>query len=179
MYVIVLAATFRSALSFTTQSCLHESRATLTSKKSLSHPTASELADDERSLEHDDTVKDCNGRLVPRMIIKLRPQNEVSCSHACHQSHNLICDLGFLGVKRRMELMGLQLTNRDFSEHSPTRFTVSRRRRAQREVTGLCAQHASSGGIRLVKESSECFVRAHHSSYGRYSPIPDCNSLCS
>ncbi|XP_041818038.1 sodium channel protein type 4 subunit alpha A [Chelmon rostratus] len=46
------------------------SRATLTSKKSLSHRTISELADDERSLEHDEAVKDCNGRLVPRLIIR-------------------------------------------------------------------------------------------------------------
>nr|XP_046233016.1 sodium channel protein type 4 subunit alpha A isoform X2 [Scatophagus argus] len=46
------------------------SRATLTSKKSLSDHTTSEMADDERSLEHDDAVKDCNGRLIPRLIIR-------------------------------------------------------------------------------------------------------------
>uniref|UniRef100_UPI0037E93F19 sodium channel protein type 4 subunit alpha A n=1 Tax=Semicossyphus pulcher TaxID=241346 RepID=UPI0037E93F19 len=46
------------------------SRATLTSNKSLSHHTVSELADDERSLEHDEIIKDCNGRLVPRLLIR-------------------------------------------------------------------------------------------------------------
>ncbi|GAA6214561.1 sodium channel protein type 4 subunit alpha A-like [Lates japonicus] len=46
------------------------SRATLTSKKSLSHHTLSELADDERSLEPDEVVKDCNGRVIPRLLIR-------------------------------------------------------------------------------------------------------------
>uniref|UniRef100_A0A7N6B346 Sodium channel protein n=1 Tax=Anabas testudineus TaxID=64144 RepID=A0A7N6B346_ANATE len=46
------------------------SRATLTSEKSLSRHTASDLADDELSIEHDETVKDCNGRLVPRLIVR-------------------------------------------------------------------------------------------------------------
>uniref|UniRef100_A0A3Q1HVM5 Sodium channel protein n=1 Tax=Anabas testudineus TaxID=64144 RepID=A0A3Q1HVM5_ANATE len=31
---------------------------------------ASDLADDELSIEHDETVKDCNGRLVPRLIVR-------------------------------------------------------------------------------------------------------------
>ncbi|KAF3704172.1 Sodium channel protein type 4 subunit alpha A Voltage-gated sodium channel subunit alpha Nav1.4a [Channa argus] len=52
------------------QAQTYGSRATLTSKKSLSHHTTSELADDERSIEHDENVKDCNGRLVPRLIIR-------------------------------------------------------------------------------------------------------------
>ncbi|XP_044193900.1 sodium channel protein type 4 subunit alpha A isoform X3 [Thunnus albacares] len=52
------------------QAQLLGSQASLTSKKSLSHHTASELADDERSLEHDETVKDCNGRLIPQLIIR-------------------------------------------------------------------------------------------------------------
>ncbi|XP_070783820.1 sodium channel protein type 4 subunit alpha A isoform X2 [Enoplosus armatus] len=46
------------------------SQATLTSKKSLSHHTMSELADDERSLEHDEITKDCNGRLIPRLMVR-------------------------------------------------------------------------------------------------------------
>ncbi|XP_069560724.1 sodium channel protein type 4 subunit alpha A [Brachyistius frenatus] len=46
------------------------SQATLTSKKSLSRHTGSELADDERSLEPYEPVKDCNGRLVPRLVIR-------------------------------------------------------------------------------------------------------------
>ncbi|CAJ1080118.1 sodium channel protein type 4 subunit alpha A [Xyrichtys novacula] len=46
------------------------SRATLTSKKSLSHHTISEMADDERSLDHDEAVKDCNGRIVPRLLVR-------------------------------------------------------------------------------------------------------------
>ncbi|XP_070846164.1 sodium channel protein type 4 subunit alpha A [Chaetodon trifascialis] len=52
------------------QAQLLGSRATLTSKKSLSCHTISDLADDERSLEHDETVKDCNGRLIPRLLIR-------------------------------------------------------------------------------------------------------------
>uniref|UniRef100_A0A4W6C536 Sodium channel protein n=1 Tax=Lates calcarifer TaxID=8187 RepID=A0A4W6C536_LATCA len=46
------------------------SRATLTSRKSLSHRTLSEQADDERSLEPDEVVKDCNGRVIPRLLIR-------------------------------------------------------------------------------------------------------------
>ncbi|XP_068439685.1 sodium channel protein type 4 subunit alpha A isoform X1 [Clinocottus analis] len=46
------------------------SRATLTSKKSQSHHTISELTDDERSLERDEIVKDCNGRIIPRLLIR-------------------------------------------------------------------------------------------------------------
>ncbi|XP_068610361.1 sodium channel protein type 4 subunit alpha A [Brachionichthys hirsutus] len=46
------------------------SRATLTSTKSLSHHATSEQADEDRSLEHDEPIKDCNGRLVPRLIIR-------------------------------------------------------------------------------------------------------------
>ncbi|XP_055360673.1 sodium channel protein type 4 subunit alpha A [Betta splendens] len=44
------------------------SRATLTSKKSLSHQTASDLADDDN--ENDQDIKDCNGRVVPRLIVR-------------------------------------------------------------------------------------------------------------
>uniref|UniRef100_A0A3Q1BYF2 Sodium channel protein n=1 Tax=Amphiprion ocellaris TaxID=80972 RepID=A0A3Q1BYF2_AMPOC len=60
------------------------SRATLTSKKSLSHHTASELADDETSLGHDEIVKDCNGRLVPRLMIRAPTMVEVSWSCLRH-----------------------------------------------------------------------------------------------
>ncbi|KAM6964102.1 sodium channel protein type 4 subunit alpha A [Tautogolabrus adspersus] len=52
------------------QAQVHGSRATLISKKSLSHHTVSQLADDETSLEHEEVVKDCNGRLVPRLLIR-------------------------------------------------------------------------------------------------------------
>ncbi|XP_035519839.1 sodium channel protein type 4 subunit alpha A isoform X2 [Morone saxatilis] len=52
------------------QAQLLGSQATLTSKKSLSHHSTSELADDELSLEHDEIVKDCNGRLIPRLMIR-------------------------------------------------------------------------------------------------------------
>ncbi|XP_076615923.1 sodium channel protein type 4 subunit alpha A [Chaetodon auriga] len=62
------------------QAQLLGSRATLTSKKSLSRHTISELADDERSLEHDETVKDCNGRLIPRLLIRAPTMVEVSPS---------------------------------------------------------------------------------------------------
>ncbi|KAI3364936.1 hypothetical protein L3Q82_001116 [Scortum barcoo] len=52
------------------QAQLLGSRATLTSKKSLSHHTTSELADDEQSLGHDEISKDCNGRVIPRLLIR-------------------------------------------------------------------------------------------------------------
>ncbi|KAM7381330.1 hypothetical protein PAMA_012268 [Pampus argenteus] len=47
------------------------SQATLTSKKSFSHHTVSEFADDDWNLEHDETVKDCNGRVIPRLIVRM------------------------------------------------------------------------------------------------------------
>ncbi|XP_076007885.1 sodium channel protein type 4 subunit alpha A [Genypterus blacodes] len=53
---------------------LQASRAT--SKNSLSHHAASEIEDDEWSLEQDDTVKGGNGRIVPRMIITVPPEDE-------------------------------------------------------------------------------------------------------
>ncbi|KAM9837852.1 sodium channel protein type 4 subunit alpha A [Aulostomus maculatus] len=46
------------------------SQATLTSKKSRSCHTVSESTDDERNPDHDETVKDCNGRLIPRLIVR-------------------------------------------------------------------------------------------------------------
>ncbi|XP_054454522.1 sodium channel protein type 4 subunit alpha A isoform X1 [Anoplopoma fimbria] len=46
------------------------SLATLTSKKSLSHHTLSELTNDELSLDHDEIIKDCNGRIIPRLLIR-------------------------------------------------------------------------------------------------------------
>ncbi|KAK2820656.1 hypothetical protein Q5P01_023615 [Channa striata] len=65
----VCAANSQDVLEMSTAQTLG-SQATLTSKKSLSHHTASELADDEQTIEQDETVKDCNGRLVPRLIIR-------------------------------------------------------------------------------------------------------------
>uniref|UniRef100_A0A7N6AS40 Sodium channel protein n=1 Tax=Anabas testudineus TaxID=64144 RepID=A0A7N6AS40_ANATE len=55
-----------------------EQVSTLTSEKSLSRHTASDLADDELSIEHDETVKDCNGRLVPRLIVRAPTMVKVS-----------------------------------------------------------------------------------------------------
>uniref|UniRef100_A0AAX7VML5 Sodium channel protein n=1 Tax=Astatotilapia calliptera TaxID=8154 RepID=A0AAX7VML5_ASTCA len=46
------------------------SQGTLTSKNSLSHHTGSDLADDEQSLDRDEIVKDCNGRIIPRLMIR-------------------------------------------------------------------------------------------------------------
>uniref|UniRef100_A0A7N8Y0T7 Sodium channel protein n=1 Tax=Mastacembelus armatus TaxID=205130 RepID=A0A7N8Y0T7_9TELE len=46
------------------------SQGSLSSKKSLSHHTASELADDEQHLDQDEIVKDCNGRIIPRLIVR-------------------------------------------------------------------------------------------------------------
>lgn len=64
-------------LPFTKQAQILGSQATLTSKKSLSHHTVSDLADDERSIEQDEAVKDCNGRLVPRLIVRAPTMVEV------------------------------------------------------------------------------------------------------
>ncbi|XP_041672192.1 sodium channel protein type 4 subunit alpha A isoform X2 [Cheilinus undulatus] len=57
------------------------SRATLTSKKSLSHHTVSELADDEQGLEQDEVIKDCNGRLVPRLLIRAPTMNQAPADY--------------------------------------------------------------------------------------------------
>ncbi|KAK5906254.1 hypothetical protein CgunFtcFv8_002137 [Champsocephalus gunnari] len=46
------------------------SQVSLTSKKSLSHHTISEVADDEQSLEHDEIIKDCSGRIIPRLLVR-------------------------------------------------------------------------------------------------------------
>lgn len=53
------------------------SRATLTSKKSLSHRSTSEMAGDERSSERGEDVKDCNGRLIPRLMVRSATMVEV------------------------------------------------------------------------------------------------------
>uniref|UniRef100_A0A4W6BY73 Sodium channel protein n=1 Tax=Lates calcarifer TaxID=8187 RepID=A0A4W6BY73_LATCA len=63
---------------FTQQAQILGSRATLTSRKSLSHRTLSEQADDERSLEPDEVVKDCNGRVIPRLLIRAPTMVKVS-----------------------------------------------------------------------------------------------------
>lgn len=63
------------------QAQLLGSRATLTSKKSLSHDNSSELADDERSLDHDEIVKDCNGRIIPRLIIRAPTMDESAADY--------------------------------------------------------------------------------------------------
>ncbi|XP_037610706.1 sodium channel protein type 4 subunit alpha A isoform X3 [Sebastes umbrosus] len=46
------------------------SRVTLTSKKSLSHHSISELTADEQNPEQDEIIKDCNGRIIPRLLIR-------------------------------------------------------------------------------------------------------------
>uniref|UniRef100_A0A669DDM5 Sodium channel protein n=1 Tax=Oreochromis niloticus TaxID=8128 RepID=A0A669DDM5_ORENI len=46
-------------------------------QNSLSHHTGSDLADDEQSLDRDEIVKDCNGRIVPRLIIRAPTMKEV------------------------------------------------------------------------------------------------------
>ncbi|XP_037319648.2 sodium channel protein type 4 subunit alpha A isoform X2 [Pungitius pungitius] len=47
------------------------SRATLTSKESLSRHTISEFPEDEQSLGRDEVIKDCNGRIVPRLLVRV------------------------------------------------------------------------------------------------------------
>ncbi|XP_023805324.1 sodium channel protein type 4 subunit alpha A isoform X3 [Oryzias latipes] len=58
------------------------SQGTLTSGKSLSHCTKSE---DEHSFKDGETVKDCNGRLVPHLIIRAPTMTEVSPSAADYE----------------------------------------------------------------------------------------------
>ncbi|XP_071319527.1 sodium channel protein type 4 subunit alpha A isoform X2 [Trachinotus anak] len=70
------------------QAQLLGSRATLTSKKSLSHHTSSELADDEQSLDRDEFVKDCNGRIIPHLLIRA-PTMDVSAEDYEHREKSL------------------------------------------------------------------------------------------
>uniref|UniRef100_UPI003AAE2239 sodium channel protein type 4 subunit alpha A n=1 Tax=Centroberyx gerrardi TaxID=166262 RepID=UPI003AAE2239 len=65
------------------------SQATLTSRKSLSLHTTSELADDERSLGDTEVVKDCNGRLVPRLIINRVPTLDESTTEGERRKKSL------------------------------------------------------------------------------------------
>ncbi|XP_058476873.1 sodium channel protein type 4 subunit alpha A isoform X1 [Solea solea] len=46
------------------------SQVSLSTNKSLSRHSLSALADDELSLEHDDVVKDCNGRVIPIVLVR-------------------------------------------------------------------------------------------------------------
>ncbi|XP_028263920.1 sodium channel protein type 4 subunit alpha A isoform X2 [Parambassis ranga] len=71
------------------------SRVTLTSKESLSHHTASEVADDERSLDHEDAVKDCNGRIVPRLMIRAPTMDQSAVDYelrekSCGSVHSML-----------------------------------------------------------------------------------------
>lgn len=66
------------------QSRVTGSQLSLTSKKSLSHHTISEMADDEQSAEQDEAIKDCNGRLIPRLIVRAPTMKEVRQSPSGH-----------------------------------------------------------------------------------------------
>ncbi|KAM9424716.1 sodium channel protein type 4 subunit alpha A [Pholidichthys leucotaenia] len=81
------------------------SLATLTSKKSLSHHSLSEMADDERSLEHDEIVKDCNGRIVPRLMIRAPTMDECAAEYELREkslsSVHSTFHLDELGVTKR------------------------------------------------------------------------------
>ncbi|XP_072229179.1 sodium channel protein type 4 subunit alpha A [Leuresthes tenuis] len=52
------------------------SQATLTSKKSISHHTISEMGDEDQTLKRDVIVKDCNGRLIPRLMVRAPTMDE-------------------------------------------------------------------------------------------------------
>ncbi|KAM4624011.1 LOW QUALITY PROTEIN: sodium channel protein type 4 subunit alpha A [Polymixia lowei] len=66
------------------------SQATLTSNKSLSHRTGSELLDDKPSLGNgDEAVKDCNGRLIPRLIINRASTQDESVTEDEHKEKSL------------------------------------------------------------------------------------------
>ena len=61
------------------QKALSGSQATLTSHKALSHHTGSEFMDDERSIGGgDEVIKDCNGRIIPRLVLNPVCPEEVS-----------------------------------------------------------------------------------------------------
>uniref|UniRef100_A0A3Q3ACK4 Sodium channel protein n=3 Tax=Euteleostomi TaxID=117571 RepID=A0A3Q3ACK4_KRYMA len=53
--------------------------ATLTSKKSLSQHTASEKSDYENNPKHDEAIKDCNGRIIPQLMIRAPTLECVKC----------------------------------------------------------------------------------------------------
>lgn len=99
--------------SVTHQAKVLGSQGTLTSKTSLSHHTASDLTDDERSLEHDEIIKDCNGRIVPRLMIRAPTMDEVShviviCIYECFYQHLscpcAITNLGFYFMRNSQNI---------------------------------------------------------------------------
>lgn len=69
---------------FSKQAQVYGSRATLTSKKSLSQHTPSEKSDYENNLTQDESIKDCNGRIIPRLLIRAPTMDEVSRSFLHH-----------------------------------------------------------------------------------------------
>ncbi|XP_047464927.1 sodium channel protein type 4 subunit alpha A [Mugil cephalus] len=62
------------------------SRATLTSKKSLSQHTLSELADDEQNIKHDEVNKDCNGRVIPHLMIRAPTMVKSAADYECREA---------------------------------------------------------------------------------------------
>ncbi|XP_037547149.1 sodium channel protein type 4 subunit alpha A isoform X1 [Nematolebias whitei] len=58
------------------QAQVYGSQATLTSKKSLSQQTPSEKSDYENNLKQDEAIKDCNGRIIPRLLIRAPTMDE-------------------------------------------------------------------------------------------------------
>lgn len=63
------------------QAQFHGSQATLTSKKSVSQHTLSEMEDNGHGLKQGEAVNDCNGRVVPRLMIRAPTMEEVGCSY--------------------------------------------------------------------------------------------------
>ncbi|XP_029953820.1 sodium channel protein type 4 subunit alpha A [Salarias fasciatus] len=61
------------------------SQVTLTSKKSVSRHTPSEMSDGERDLERDETVKDCNGRIIPRLMIRAPTMDQSALDYECRE----------------------------------------------------------------------------------------------
>ncbi|XP_028423749.1 sodium channel protein type 4 subunit alpha A isoform X1 [Perca flavescens] len=78
------------------------SQITLTSKKSLSHHTIFDITDDERSLGHDEIIKDCNGRIIPRLLIRAPTMVQSAADYELQEK-----SLGSLHSRLHLEEPGL------------------------------------------------------------------------
>ncbi|KAM9716338.1 sodium channel protein type 4 subunit alpha A isoform 1-T6 [Menidia menidia] len=57
------------------------SRASLTSRKSLSHHTMSEMGDEAQTPKQEEFVKDCNGRVIPHLMVRAPTMDESAADY--------------------------------------------------------------------------------------------------
>ncbi|XP_046888496.1 sodium channel protein type 4 subunit alpha A [Hypomesus transpacificus] len=98
------------------EQALSGSQATLTSHKALSHHTGSEFMDDERSIGGgDEVIKDCNGRIIPRLVLNpVCPEESAEENEHREKSLGSVYDMVFLeepGLKYRTASAISVLTN--------------------------------------------------------------------